>query len=115
MNCNVAYIPYSETGKFSKLVLDYVEGKDELKPFYENAFDHEGIKKTIESKSSFNYRQELFSILSEQYKSVQTTDAVQQNLKKLQKIVEQMLIEKLRLRLQNIQKFAPEEREKRNN
>ncbi len=83
MNCNVAYIPYNETGKFSKLVLDYIEGKDELKPFYENAFDLEGIKKSIDLKSSFNYRQELFSILSEQYKSVQTKDAVQQNIKKL--------------------------------
>lgn len=83
MNCTAAYIPYDETGRFSKLVLDYIHGAEKLKPFYQHAFDHEGMKQAIAAKQSFSDRQQLFDILSDQYKSVSTSEACKQNLQKL--------------------------------
>lgn len=83
MNCTATYIPYVETGKFSNLVMDYIQGDQALDPFYPHAFDLEGIKNAINAKQNFTNRPQLFSVLSEQYNAVHPEEAVELNLNKL--------------------------------
>ncbi len=83
MNYTAAYISYAETGKFSNLVLDYIQGDKALDPFYPHAFNLEGIKKAIKAKQNFASRPQLFAVLSEQYKAVHQEEAVELNLNKI--------------------------------
>ena len=46
-------ISYEATGSFSKMVLDYVKGDEQLRPFYAQPVSLYGIKKTIEAKKLF--------------------------------------------------------------
>lgn len=74
-------LDFKETGLFSKLIIDYVEGNDELKPFYAHPPNLEGYKKAIEAKDFTNdHRKTLVEVLKEQYKSVDVPDAVSKNI-----------------------------------
>lgn len=79
MNCT--YLPYSQTGFFSKLVIDYLSGSDALKPFYTFSPSMQGVKLAIEQrKSSPVDRQLLVDTLNSQYAGLAVSPALRQNM-----------------------------------
>lgn len=78
---NKKTISYRQTGYFSQLVLDYLDEKESLKPFYNNSFSLEGFKKQIEKKRfSESSRKVLNETLIEQYKSVDISSKTKENI-----------------------------------
>lgn len=78
------YIPYSQTGKFTKITLDYIGEAQALKDFYEHPVNLEGIKSAITERMKYNTnRQLLVDQFSEQYKDFDDCDAVKANIKAL--------------------------------
>ena len=78
------YIPYSQTGKFSKIVLDYVTGEPALKDFYEYPVNLEGIKSAIAERTKFNTnRLLLVDQFTNQYSDFNDCDTVKANIQAL--------------------------------
>ena len=78
------YIPYSETGKFTKIILDYVAGANDLKDFYNHEVNINGIKASIEERKKYaTNRQLLVEQLQLQYKNIDSDDQVTKNIKAL--------------------------------
>ncbi len=72
MQSDCTYLPYSSTGYFSTIVLDYINATDDLKPFYDFVPTIEGAKAAVAKRKTFTTnRQLLVSVLKEQYKDVQ--------------------------------------------
>jgi len=61
------YIDYKDTNSFSKTLLAYIDGNEELKSYYGNTPDFNGFEKQIGLKSSFSYRKVLTDSLIHQY------------------------------------------------
>lgn len=81
---NKQTIPYYKTGYFSNLMLDYLAGKESIKPFYNNSHSIEGYKNQLEEKQfSDESRKVLVKSLEQQYEGIDLTDLVKTNLKKL--------------------------------
>ncbi len=79
-----SYFPYRNARSFSPIAIDYTEGTDLLKPFYNHSADIEGIKKTIEERRIFNTdRKLLVEHLNEQYKTVVADTAIQNRINSL--------------------------------
>jgi bacillithiol biosynthesis cysteine-adding enzyme BshC len=79
-----SYISYSETGKFTKIVLDYINQSDGLKDFYEHAVNIEGIKAAIAQRKKFNTNRNLLvEQLHSQYKNINDCDSVKANINAL--------------------------------
>lgn len=79
----VTQIPFQKTGFFSKTMLDYLEQKEVIRPFYNNFPNLNGFKKEIEEiRNSFSSetRQVLVSALINQNSSVAISEATQQNI-----------------------------------
>ncbi len=65
------YIPYSQTGKFTKIVVDYVRGANDLKEFYEHEVNIEGIKAAISQRKNYTTNRKLLvEQLESQYKNL---------------------------------------------
>ncbi len=79
------YIPYSETGKFSKIVLDYINQSEYLKNFYEHGVDIEGIQSAILQRKKIDTdRRLLTEQLQLQYKNLlDGEDKVKANIQSL--------------------------------
>ncbi|MDQ6890288.1 MAG: bacillithiol biosynthesis cysteine-adding enzyme BshC, partial [Bacteroidota bacterium] len=78
------YLSYSQTGNFTKIVLDYVEGSKDLKEFYEHKVDLSGIKASIEQrKNTYTDRKLLADQLQIQYKNLKGCDKVEANIDRL--------------------------------
>ena len=79
-------IPFQETGYFSKLICDYLEEKEGLKPFY-NRFPHlENFKEQLlEKKAAFppESRKILVEALNNQYANSAISEATQENINAL--------------------------------
>src|ERR1035437_1235486 len=61
-------IALAETGQFSKLILDYINGTDSLRKFYTYEPKMGSFKKVIEDKSKENINREiLVEVIKEQY------------------------------------------------
>ncbi|WP_373058975.1 bacillithiol biosynthesis cysteine-adding enzyme BshC [Zunongwangia sp. H14] len=79
-------IPYSETNYFSKLILDYLNQKEELKAFYSRYPEIENFKEQIqEKKNSFpeENRKVLLEVLENQYQNIQISEATAEHIKAL--------------------------------
>jgi bacillithiol synthase len=77
-------ISYEATGSFSKMVLDYVKGDEQLQPFYAEPVSVDGIKKTIEVRKSFaTNRKLLVDVLQKHYASTNPTAQQLQNIQLL--------------------------------
>jgi bacillithiol biosynthesis cysteine-adding enzyme BshC len=84
MQSNANCLPYSKTGYFSPIVLDYISGQDELKPFYSNGLSLDGIKTAIsERKAVKTDRSLLAGVMNDQYKNVQLSARQQEYLQQL--------------------------------
>lgn len=78
-------ITYQNSGYFTKLMIDYLDEKSELKPFYNHFPNIENFKKQIEEKSSnFNDKREILaSELEKQYLNFDVSDATSNNIELL--------------------------------
>jgi bacillithiol biosynthesis cysteine-adding enzyme BshC len=59
MNAASTRIAYRETGFYSRMILDYLQGEEALKPFYTHAVSADGIKAAIESRKAYDTNREL--------------------------------------------------------
>lgn len=83
----VTHIPFQKTGFFSKMMCDYLEKNDNLKPFYNNFPDVQGFYNQIEEKGksfSLQTRITLFNALKVQYQNVAISQKTADNLANLQ-------------------------------
>ncbi len=81
---NKETITYQQTGYFSKLILDYLEEKEELKPFYNHSCDTESFAKMIEQRKSMPIdRGVLVQSLQNQYQGVAISELTHANIQKL--------------------------------
>lgn len=82
-----SYISFPETNYFSKLICDYLDEKEELKPFYGRFPDLENFKQQIvERKASFSHQNRvvLKRVLQSQYRGIETSDKTAFNIKALE-------------------------------
>ena len=81
----VEKISFAETQRFSRIFLDYVSQKEELKQFYGYYPYKENFRKQIDLKSKFskNNRIILEKVLLSQYSGVKTSANVQHNIRSL--------------------------------
>ena len=78
------YLPYSQTGKFTKIALDYVSSAPALKDFYGNPVSVEGIKSAISERKNFNTnRKILVDEFTRQYKGFENCDLIKANIEAL--------------------------------
>ncbi len=78
-------LQYSETGYFSRLVLDYLSGNELVKPFYKYSPTHQGIQEAISSRSQFPVnRTVLVDTLKKQYAAIPVSEATAINLNLLE-------------------------------
>lgn len=78
---NSINIPYSQTGKFSKIVLDYVAESPALAEFYEHPVNIRGIKSAISQRKDFKTnRLLLVDQLVRQYEMVEPDDVIKGNI-----------------------------------
>jgi len=84
MDCSFTKLSYKETGYFSPLITDYLEGASALEPFYKHPVSPEGIQAAIEHrKQSPLNRNVLVEHLNEQYTGVRVAAAVSANISAL--------------------------------
>ncbi len=84
MDCKSTRIPYRQAGVFSRIVLDYIDQEESIKPFFSHPPSLQGIQKAIEERKGFaTNRKVLVEELKKQYEPVDTTDKVKQNIDSL--------------------------------
>jgi len=84
MNCKATHLTYRQTGYFSKIIVDYLEGSETLAPMYSHPVSLDGIKSAIGSRQQFPVdRKTLVTTLKEQYSAVETGSAVRANIDRL--------------------------------
>lgn len=83
MEINCSYIHYEQTGYFSKLAIDYINGSEKLRQFYNLSPDIEGIQKSIEQRKDFKFRKILVDQLQEQYDGIEVPVKVSENIASL--------------------------------
>jgi bacillithiol biosynthesis cysteine-adding enzyme BshC len=80
-NFQSQYIPYSQTGKFSKIALNFIDEGPELKEFYQHPVSIEGIKSAISERINFNNNRKLLvEQFQNQYKDLNDCDLVKLNI-----------------------------------
>jgi bacillithiol biosynthesis cysteine-adding enzyme BshC len=79
---DAACIDYKQTGYFSQTVIDYLEDKPELRPFYSQRPDWGGFKAMFKNKKVAGDRNLLAKVLTEQYQAISKLAA--QDLKHVQ-------------------------------
>lgn len=78
------YIPFSETGKFTKIVLDYINEAPELKKFYDHPVNLKGIKSAIEQRKKYDTNRKLLADqFTIQYKDFEDCNLIKANIDRL--------------------------------
>lgn len=83
METHCTYIPYKQTGYFSKLVIDYVNNQPQLQPFYNLYPDIKNVEKAISQRKNFQHRQVLVEQLQQQYAGLNIPLKTADNIKLL--------------------------------
>ncbi|MBS1626748.1 MAG: bacillithiol biosynthesis cysteine-adding enzyme BshC [Bacteroidetes bacterium] len=84
MESNCGYIPYKNTGYFSKLVIDYLEENKNLQNFYNYSVSIEGIQQSIQARKLFNTNRKLLvNELYNQYQNIPLSNKQKSNLELL--------------------------------
>ena len=84
MNCTSTLIPYHKTEAFPRIVLDFIDGSQNLAPFAGFPPSVEGVQKAIRSRQQFpTNRQLLVDELKKQYSVLSTTPRVKENIEAL--------------------------------
>ena len=79
-------MPFRKTGYFSKLICDYIEGEDVIKPLYDQFPKLENFEAQIrKKKASFSVacRRTLVQSLEQQYEDVSTSQLTSENIQSL--------------------------------
>ncbi|WP_299627231.1 bacillithiol biosynthesis cysteine-adding enzyme BshC [uncultured Tenacibaculum sp.] len=77
------YIPFQETGFFSKMMCDYLEKSEKITSFYHNFPDHKGFENQIDEKKkafSKEHRNVLVEVLKNQYSNVYVSEKTLENI-----------------------------------
>jgi bacillithiol synthase len=83
VNCTARLLPYELTGSFSGLVLDYVNGADDVKPLFRHEVSLEGVKKAIADRGAVPVNRPLLhQTFAAQYAGG-ATDAQHRNIESL--------------------------------
>jgi bacillithiol biosynthesis cysteine-adding enzyme BshC len=78
-------LPLSDTRQFSSLLLDYLSGENKLRPFYDASPHPDSFNSQIEKKQlDPAIRNTLTDVLKEQYAGIETSNAVENNIRLLQ-------------------------------
>lgn len=78
------YLSYRTTRRFSALVLDYLDQKESLKPFYQFAPNLDGLNAAIETRNEFPVdRKTLVDVLQRQYRHFPEETLVTENIQSL--------------------------------
>jgi bacillithiol biosynthesis cysteine-adding enzyme BshC len=81
MSQSSMHIPFSSTHLFSKLIIDYLEGKGTAIDFVQYAPNIEGYRAAIEGRKKYSInRALLFDVLTKQYSNLPQEKAVQDQL-----------------------------------
>ena len=81
MSFSAKYIPYKQTGAFSKIVTDYLDSQEALRPFYEHSPTIDGIKNAISRRKEYTTNRKLLAgEFQKQYSRVETSDIVKANI-----------------------------------
>jgi len=84
MNFKVTGVPYSQTHFFSRLVLDYLDERETLQPFYNRFPKKELLEAAISDKQQHHQNRELLvEALSDQYPHLRKDKAVSDNIERL--------------------------------
>jgi bacillithiol biosynthesis cysteine-adding enzyme BshC len=85
MNFTASRLPYSETGYFSRLIMDYLEERDFLKPFYAHPVSYAGLEAAMRDREQFpTDRGTLVQVLEDLYKGHPRREAVDRHIRLLQ-------------------------------
>ena len=77
-------LPYRQTGYFSRIITDYLDQADTLKPFYTHAVTPEGLRDSLQARQKAPVdRVALVSALEEQYAGMTDAPLVRQNIQRL--------------------------------
>jgi len=77
------YITYQQTHSFSSVVLDYIDGKDNLESFYNYSPTLQGFEKAVEERKFSGDRDLLVNTLQRQYAQLSPSALVAANIKLL--------------------------------
>ena len=84
MDCNSTNLSFEQTGYFSKIIIDYLNQSPAIKPFYTHPVSLEGMAAAIQARQSAQPdRNLLVKELQEQYKDIEPSALVQQNIQQL--------------------------------
>ncbi|MDP1971619.1 MAG: bacillithiol biosynthesis BshC, partial [Sediminibacterium sp.] len=84
MDCSTQYLPYEKTGYFSKIVQDYLQQHENLKPFYLHDTNINGVQSAMKVRDLHPVnRKVLVEELAEQYQGIAITTQVQQHIQDL--------------------------------
>lgn len=82
----VKQIPFQKTGFFSKTMIDYLEQKATIKPFYNNFPNIEGFRNQLKEKKesfSFENRKILVDTLKQQYSDIEISENTKNHIDSL--------------------------------
>ena len=81
MEQTVEYLPYGDTGFFTKIVTDYLSQSPLVQPFFQHTPDFKGIEAAIDARKSFSTdRSLLVEVLQAQYHHIPTSEKVKKNI-----------------------------------
>lgn len=67
-------IDYGDTGFFSRMILDYLEGNEQIKPFYTHPVSIDGIKAAIDDRKAYDTNRKLLTeVLQKHYAKANPT------------------------------------------
>jgi len=77
-------LPYRQTGYFSRIITDYLDQADTLKPFYTHGVTPEGLRESLQARQKAPVdRAALVSALEEQYTGIPEAPKVRENIRRL--------------------------------
>lgn len=81
MDCSTQYLPYEQTGFFSKIVQDYLQQHENLRPFYLHQANAAGVQSAIAARDLHPVdRTILVDTLKAQYQGLSISEKVKQNI-----------------------------------
>jgi len=85
MKFKSSYQSYASTGFFSKLVVDYIQGDEQLHNFYAYTPNLDGIQQSIANKKQSNTNRALLcDVLTKQYEGISVSEKLSNNIRLLQ-------------------------------
>jgi bacillithiol biosynthesis cysteine-adding enzyme BshC len=84
MEWNPHHLPYQQTGYFSKIITDYLDGAAALSSFYQHPVRMEGMRASLEARKKAPVdRKTLVEALRDQYQAVEASPLVTANIDRL--------------------------------